>query len=43
MVGKRQDLKLAQALDKDSEIIFADEPTSNLDIDGIRLLERKTE
>ena len=39
--GEKTRFKLAQALDKDSEIIFADEPTSNLDIDGIRLLEER--
>ncbi|WP_102400744.1 ribosomal protection-like ABC-F family protein [Haloimpatiens massiliensis] len=39
--GEKTKFKLAQSLDSNSEIIFADEPTSNLDIESIKLLEEK--
>ncbi|WP_326907268.1 ribosomal protection-like ABC-F family protein [Sedimentibacter sp. MB31-C6] len=39
--GEKTRFKLAGALDNKSAIIFADEPTSNLDIEGIELLEEK--
>ncbi|WP_442604303.1 ribosomal protection-like ABC-F family protein [Paenibacillus sp. KN14-4R] len=37
--GEQMRLKMAQAFADPSDILFADEPTSNLDVDGIRLLE----
>lgn len=37
--GEKTRFKLAQALSNDSILLFADEPTSNLDIEGIELLE----
>ena len=37
--GEKTRFKLAQALSDDSLMLFADEPTSNLDIEGIELLE----
>lgn len=39
--GEKTRFKLAQALSNDSLILFADEPTSNLDIDGIQILEER--
>lgn len=39
--GEKTRFKLAKALSNDSLILFADEPTSNLDIDGIQLLEER--
>lgn len=39
--GEKTRFKLAQCFNKNSNIIFADEPTSNLDISGITLLEEK--
>jgi macrolide transport system ATP-binding/permease protein len=36
--GEKTRFKMAKCFDKDSDIIFADEPTSNLDIEGIELL-----
>ncbi|ADL50977.1 ribosomal protection-like ABC-F family protein [Clostridium cellulovorans] len=39
--GEKTRFKLARAFDDESQLIFADEPTSNLDIDGIELLEQK--
>ena len=39
--GEKTRFKLAKALDNDSMIIFADEPTCNMDIDGIELMEKK--
>lgn len=39
--GEKTRFKLAQSLSKDSLILFADEPTSNLDIDGIEILEER--
>ncbi len=38
--GEKTRFKLAQALSKNSPLVFADEPTSNIDIEGIELLER---
>ena len=37
--GEKTRFKLAQALSNDSLIMFADEPTSNLDVNGIEILE----
>ena len=37
--GEKTRLKIAQALGSDSHILFADEPTSNLDMKGIQMLE----
>ena len=37
--GEKTRFKLAQALSNESLMLFADEPTSNLDIEGIELLE----
>lgn len=39
--GEKTKFKLAKSLDENCEIIFADEPTSNLDIDAVKLLEEK--
>jgi macrolide transport system ATP-binding/permease protein len=39
--GEKTRFKIAKCLDKDSNIIFADEPTSNLDVEGIELLDNK--
>lgn len=39
--GEKTRFKLALALSSKSELIFADEPTSNMDIDGIEILEKK--
>jgi macrolide transport system ATP-binding/permease protein len=39
--GEKTRLKIASSLSEDKNIIFADEPTSNLDIEGIKLLEEK--
>lgn len=39
--GEKTRFKLAEALDNDSVLIFADEPTSNVDIEGIELIEKK--
>lgn len=39
--GEKTRFKLAKALENESSIIFGDEPTSNLDIDGIEILEEK--
>ena len=39
--GEKTRFKLARALDSESKIIFADEPTSNLDIEGIEIIEEK--
>ncbi|AFS79693.1 ABC transporter ATP-binding protein [Gottschalkia acidurici 9a] len=38
--GEKTRFKLAQSLEKGANLIFADEPTSNLDIEGIELLEK---
>lgn len=38
--GEKTRFKLASAFDKNVDMIFADEPTSNLDIKGIELLEK---
>ena len=39
--GEKTRFKLAEALYNDSVMIFADEPTSNVDIEGIELIEKK--
>ena len=39
--GEKTRFKLAKALENESMIIFADEPTSNMDIEGIELIEKK--
>ena len=39
--GEKTRLKIANSLSGKTNIIFADEPTSNLDIEGIKLLEEK--
>lgn len=39
--GERTRLKIAQSLSHESSILFADEPTCNLDMKGIELLENK--
>ena len=39
--GEKTRFKLAHSLSNDSLILFADEPTSNLDIEGIQILEER--
>lgn len=39
--GEKTRLKIANSLSEEKNIIFADEPTSNLDLKGIMLLEEK--
>jgi macrolide transport system ATP-binding/permease protein len=39
--GEKTRFKLAQSLDKNSQIIFADEPTSNLDMEAVQFLEER--
>lgn len=39
--GEKTRFKIAKCFDKDSNIIFADEPTSNLDVEGVELLDNK--
>ncbi|MDD4439953.1 MAG: ATP-binding cassette domain-containing protein, partial [Tissierellia bacterium] len=39
--GEKTRFKLAKALENESMLIFADEPTSNMDIEGIELMEKK--
>ncbi len=39
--GEKTRFKLAEALEQNSVIVFADEPTSNVDMEGIELLEEK--
>lgn len=39
--GEKTRFKMAKCFDKGSDIIFADEPTSNLDMEGIDLLDNK--
>lgn len=39
--GERTRLKIAHGLSSDCTVLFADEPTSNLDMKGIQLLEEK--
>lgn len=39
--GEQTRLKIAEALSQDKVVLFADEPTSNLDFQGIRLLKEK--
>ncbi|WP_346895663.1 ribosomal protection-like ABC-F family protein [Clostridium sp. UBA7503] len=38
--GEKTRFKLAYALSQNSQLIFADEPTSNMDIEGIELMEK---
>lgn len=38
--GEKTKFKLAGCLSEDSPILFADEPTSNMDIEGIELMEK---
>lgn len=39
--GEKTRFKLAQALEEPNILIFADEPTSNVDMEGIELIEKK--
>jgi len=39
--GEKTRFKIAESLSESSSILLADEPTSNLDIQGVELLERK--
>lgn len=39
--GEKTRFKIAKCFEEESSIIFADEPTSNLDVEGIELLENK--
>lgn len=39
--GEKTRFKLATALENESMLIFADEPTSNMDIEGIEMMEKK--
>lgn len=39
--GEKTRFKLAQSFESDSVMIFADEPTSNIDLEGIELIERR--
>lgn len=41
--GEKTRFKLAHALSENSALIFADEPTSNVDIEGIELMENRFE
>lgn len=41
--GERTRLKIAEAFSKENVLLFADEPTSNLDYKGIELLKKKLE
>lgn len=41
--GEKTRFKIAQALSKEPEILILDEPTSNLDMDGIELVSRELE
>ncbi len=41
--GERTRLKIAGAFSRDNVLLFADEPTSNLDYEGIGLLKKKLE
>lgn len=41
--GEKTKFKIAGALENESVLIFADEPTSNMDIEGIELIEQKLE
>ncbi|WZL72496.1 ABC-F type ribosomal protection protein [Clostridiaceae bacterium 35-E11] len=41
--GEKNRFKLAQSLSKDHLLIFADEPTSNVDIEGIEMMENMLE
>ncbi|WP_346962230.1 ribosomal protection-like ABC-F family protein [Clostridium sp.] len=41
--GEKTRFKLAHALSQNSQLIFADEPTSNMDIEGIELMEKNFE
>ncbi len=39
--GEKTRLKIATAFEENAGILFADEPTANLDLDGIKVLEEK--
>jgi macrolide transport system ATP-binding/permease protein len=39
--GEKTKFKLAQSFDSNSQVIFADEPTSNLDMEAVKLLEER--
>lgn len=39
--GEKTRFKLAEALESHSVMVFADEPTSNVDMDGIEIMEKK--
>jgi len=39
--GEKTKFKLAQSFNSNSQLIFADEPTSNLDMDSVKFLEEK--
>lgn len=39
--GEKTRFKIAKCFNEDNDIIFADEPTSNLDVEGIELLDNK--
>lgn len=39
--GEKTRLRLAEAFSKDNHLLLLDEPTSNLDLDGINLLKKK--
>ncbi len=39
--GEKTRLKIASGFDQNAGILFADEPTANLDLEGIKLLEEK--
>lgn len=41
--GEKTRFKLAQCLEENSPLIFADEPTSNVDMEGIALMENRLE
>ncbi len=38
--GEKNRFKMAEALSRNSELLFADEPTSNVDMEGIEIMER---
>jgi macrolide transport system ATP-binding/permease protein len=39
--GEKTRFKLAESFENENSLIFADEPTSNIDIEGIKLLEKR--
>lgn len=39
--GEKTRFKLAESLSRDTHMLFADEPTSNMDLDGIELMENR--